>query len=99
MEEKIVNYLVNEKNRPKSIAKMSADRICKHDDIAAEFVKWLETRSYDCPNSLVVEGYSAMDIYKLAPFLDGIGIYDFMITLREKPEFAKETLAQGFPRK
>jgi len=35
----------------------------------------------------------------LAPFMDGVGIYNFLITLRERPENAKRIIAEGFPRK
>ncbi len=59
-----------------------------HPDIRAEFEKWIATREYETENPIVVEGYTAKDISELAPFEPGIGVYTFMISLREEPEYA-----------
>lgn len=99
MEEKILNYLINEKGCREIVAEEITQSICKYADIESDFLKWLDTRSYDYPNPLIVEGYTAADIYKMAPFMDGVGVYIFMADLRDAPEFAKESIANGFPRK
>jgi hypothetical protein len=31
--------------------------------------------------------------------MDGVGVYNFLISLRERPENAKKIIAAGFPRK
>ena len=31
--------------------------------------------------------------------MDGVGIYNFMVSLRERPDKAKRIIAEGFPRK
>ncbi|MDR2732996.1 MAG: hypothetical protein LBB36_07255, partial [Fibromonadaceae bacterium] len=71
----------------------------KHDDIRTELEKWIEQQEYTQDNPLTVEGYTAEKIFKLAPFMDGVGVYNFLITLRERPENGKRIIAEGFPRK
>ena len=68
-------------------------------DIAKEFSEWLATGEYNTTNPIIIEGYSAKDIYNMAKFLNGVGVFNFMITLRERPEKAKEYIASGFARK
>lgn len=66
-------------------------------DIAAEFVKWIESGADGYIEGITVEGYSAKQIKELAPFMNGIGVYNFLITLRESPEIAKKYIVEGFP--
>ena len=68
----------------------------RNPDIAEEFIEWLNTGKYKEDNPIVVEGYTAEDIVKLASFLDGAGAYNFLITLRERPEKAKGYIKDGF---
>jgi hypothetical protein len=97
--EKIINYLVNErKQKPEVAAKISAP-FAQHDDIRVELETWIERKEYTRENPLIIEGYSAEMISKLAPFMDGVGVYNFIITLRERPNNAKRIIAEGFPRK
>ena len=97
--EKIINYLVNERNqKPEMAAKLSSN-FQKHDDILSELNTWIETREYPQDIPLTVEGYTAEDVSKLASFMDGVGVYNFMVTLRERPDNAKRIIAEGFPRK
>jgi len=97
--EKIVNYLVSERNQKQQVADKIASPFEKHDDIRAELENWIERREYPHDNPLTVEGYSAEMISKLAPFMDGVGVYNFMVTLRERPENGKRIIAEGFKRK
>jgi hypothetical protein len=97
--EKIVNYLVNERGQKPQVAAKIAAPFEKHDDIHAELEKWIEQKEYPQENSLAIEGYSAEMISKLAPFMDGVGVYNFMVTLRERPENGKRIIAEGFTRK
>ena len=97
--EKITGYLINELGqKPQVAAKVSAS-FERHDDIRAELEKWIEKREYLHDKSIVVEGYTADAISKLAPFMDGVGVYNFLITLRERPENGKRIIAEGFKRK
>jgi len=97
--EKIVDYLVNVCKQKPEVAAKIASPLEKHDDIRAELEKWIEQRKYPIDNPLMIEGYTAETISKLAPFMDGVGVYNFMATLRERPENAKLIIAEGFPRK
>jgi hypothetical protein len=97
--DKIINYLINmRKQKPETAAKIALP-FEKHDDIRAELEKWIERQGYKQDNPLAIESYTAEMISKLAPFMDGVGVYNFMITLRERPDNAKRIIAEGFPRK
>ena len=99
MMEKIVNYLVNVRNQKQEVAVKIASPLEKHDDIRAELEQWIEKQEYPQDNPLTIEGYTAEAISRLAPFMDGVGVYNFMVTLRERPDNAKRIIAEGFPRK
>ena len=97
--ETIKNYLINvRKQKPEVVAKIMLP-LEGHDDIRAELEQWIERREYPQDNPLTVEGYTAEAISKLAPFMDGVGVYNFMVSLRERPDNAKRIIAEGFPRK
>jgi hypothetical protein len=99
MMEKIINYLVNTCNQKQEVATKIATLFRKHDDIRGELEKWIERREYPRDNPLEIEGYTAEAIFRLAPFMDGVGVYNFMVTLRERPDKAKRIIAEGFPRR
>ena len=99
MMEKIINYLVNARKQKPEVAAKIALPFEKHDDIRAELEKWIEKQEYPQDNPLMVEDYTAEMIAKLAPFMDGVGAYNFLVTLRERPDNAKRIIAEGFPRK
>jgi len=96
MEEKVRNYLINEtQEKSEVVREMLTEKVLKYDDIAAEFGRWLETRSYE-GGELKVGGYTAAEIYQMAPQLDGIGVYNFLVTLRDNPKLAEEIIRHGF---
>ena len=97
--EKIVNYLVDVRNQKPEVAAQIALPFEKHDDIRAELEEWITQREYEQDNPLKIEGYTAEMISKLAPFMDGVGVYNLMVTLRERPENGKRIIAEGFKRK
>ena len=97
--ELIINYLVNERNQKSEVAERLVAPFQKHDDIRSELEHWIEQREFNKDNSLTIEGYTAEMIYKLAPFMDGVGVYNFLITLRERPDNGKRIIAEGFKRK
>jgi len=97
--DKIINYLINTCNQKPEVAAKIVSPLEKHYDIRAELEKWIEKREYPQENPLAIEGYTAETIFKLAPFMDGVGVYNFMVTLRERPDKAKRIIADGFPRK
>ena len=94
----IENYLISEQKVTGAVMLMLKDKILRYNDISDEFCQYLEQRNYDFEHPLTVEGYTAKQIHELAPFLEGIGVYNFLITLRENPERAKKYIEEGFPR-
>jgi len=96
---KIIDYLVNLHSQKPEVAAKIAAPFEKHGDIRAELEKWIENKEYPQDRPLEVEGYTAEMIFKLAPFMDGVGAYNFLVTLRERPDNAKRIIAAGFPRK
>lgn len=97
--ELIKKYLEEEKEMSPVILERTIAKLEKHADIAEEFKLWIETKEYKTDTPLLIEGYTAADIFKLAPFLDGLGVFNFLVTLREQPEKAKAQISAGFPRK
>ena len=97
--ETIKNYLINERKQKPEVAVKIALPLERHDDIRAELEQWIEKREYPQDNPLTIEGYTAEAIFQLAPFMDGVGVYNFMVSLRERPDNAKRIIAEGFPRK
>ena len=97
--ETIINYLVNVRNQKPEVAAKIALPLERHNDIRAELENWIARQEYLQDNPLTIEGYTAERISKLAPFMDGVGVYNFLITLRERPDNAKRIIAEGFPRK
>ena len=68
-------------------------------DISDELKSWIANRTYETNTPVSVEGYTGADIARLAPFMDGVGVFTFLVSLREQPEKAKEQITMGFPRK
>ena len=97
MRDPILEYLTIEKGRPKAIATVLKQKVCKYRDIELEFLKWLKERRYDPLTPVIIEGYTAADIYRMAPSMDGIGVFNFMVTLRESPDLAKKIIKENFP--
>jgi hypothetical protein len=97
--EKIINYLVDARHQKPQVAVKIAASFERHDDIRAELEEWIARQEYVQDNPLTVEGYTAEMISRLAPFMDGVGVYNFMVTLRERPDNGKRIIAEGFPRK
>ena len=95
----IMEYLLNEKKMTEVVAARTEKKMTKYEDIRNEFEFWIKNKVYNTDNPLVVGGYTAQDIYKLAPFMDGLGVFNFMVTLREDPAKAKEYIDGGFKRK
>jgi len=94
-----MKYLLDEKQMTEVIASRTEKKVSKYEDVRKEFEFWIENKTYNAEPPLVVGGYTAQDIYKLAPFMDGLGVFNFMVTLRENPAKAKEYIDSGFKRK
>lgn len=92
-------YLLEERKLSPVVAGRILEKLRRHPDIAAELEDWIAHRVYDADHPVTVEGYTAADIVRLAPFLDGVGVFTFLVSLREQPQRAKAQIAAGFPRK
>jgi uncharacterized membrane protein len=97
--DEIMDYLQKEKNMSSVVAERTTKKVTKYDDIRTEFENWIVTKTYSDRSPLTIEGYTAKSIFELAPFLDGLGVFNFLVTLREQPDKAKKYIADGFPRK
>ena len=95
----IIDYFKNEIGKSDAVYKLLFKDLSKYDDIFNEFTKYLVQKTYDMPNAINVEGYTAKQIAELNPNFKATGVYTFLNYLREKPEEAKETIRKGFPNK
>lgn len=95
----VKEYLLKDKQMTEVVADRAEKKISKYGDIREEFEFWIENKAYKTENPLVVGGYTAQDICVLAPFMDALGVYSFMVTLRDDPAKAKEYIDSGFKRK
>lgn len=96
---KVEQYLKEESMLTPVLLNRTIAKLKKHPDIFEEFEQWVDSREYKIDDAVNVEGYSAKNIADLAPFLDGLGVFNFLVTLRENPARGKDIIASGFPRK
>lgn len=94
--DKIREYLEAEGLLEKTVQRRLAE-FARNTDIAAEFEDWVQRGAGEYVDGIAVEGYTAKQIKELAPFMNGVGVYNFLVTLREDPEMAKQYIAEGFP--
>jgi uncharacterized membrane protein len=94
-----MDYLLKEKQMTEIVAARAEKKVSKYEDIRKEFESWIKNKTYSTDNPLAVDGYTAQDISSLAPFMDGLGVFNFMVTLRDDPAKAKEYIESGFKRK
>lgn len=93
---RILTYLLDEKSCTDIIAEQLAAKLTKYDDIESEFIQWLDTKEFPAESTLSVGGYTAAQIHKLAPVLDGAGVYNFLVTMRDNPGEAERIMTEGF---
>ena len=99
MKDKIIQYLIAEKSVTEQVAKILAEDILQHEDIAEEFCKWMTAREYFEKDAIEVNGYTASAVHQRAPHLDAFGVYSFLVTLRDHPEKADMIIRQNFMQK
>lgn len=92
-----MDYLVNEIGESQELAKMHLGNFERNPDIGSELILWIQKREFQ-QNAIIVQGYSAEEICKISNLLP-IGAYNFLIALREHPEFALADLKAGFPKR
>lgn len=92
--DKVIKYCINDLKVNEKEAERLFGVVSKFEDIYAEFLNWLETHEFS--DEFKVSNYSPLDIHKLAPRFNGIGVYNFLVTIREEPELAEEIIRTGF---
>lgn len=91
----ILEYLTTVLKQPGKIAGRNAEKLSKYDDIKTEFLKVVKDGDYP-ENGLSIHNHTAKEIHQLASFMNFCGVYNFMVTLKEDPEFAEKTISEGF---
>lgn len=92
----ICNYLTQELGQNEIVSKVIFNDLSKYDDIFNEFTKYLVKRTYNIPNTISVEGYTAKQISELNSSFKATGVYTFLNYLRKKPEEAKQIIKKVF---
>lgn len=95
--DKIKKYLYEEKGVTEVVAEILYEDLSKYSDIKEEFLMWLDKRTFDLPNPIEINGYTAKKTYDINPSFDAIGVYSFMVTLRDNPQKAQAYIERGFP--
>lgn len=88
---KIEKYFIEELNMSQSDAFARTTRINTYKDIAKEFAIWIDKRDFP-KNGVSINGYNAKKIHEIAPSMNGAGVYNILIVMRENPENAMNTL-------
>lgn len=94
----MINYMISNLEMTEKTAKRNAKKISKYDDIKEEFKKYMISQSFPV-GGLAVEGHTASEIHNMAPFMNEVGVYNFLVSLRDCPEMAKKIISDGFPLK
>lgn len=95
----IMRYASEECGMSQYVQQKTLKKFDEHQDIKEELIHWIQTREYEKDAPIEIEGYSAENIAQLAPFMNAIGVYSFLISLRTNTEWALQTIKDGFPRK
>ena len=97
--EKIITYLINVLKQKEKIALSYYEKFNQYEDIVNEFANCISGKQFNySDNGIVVEGYSAKSLKeKVGNKLSDLGVYNYLIYLRENPNEAKKDLAAGLP--
>ena len=93
----IRKYLIEERKMPAVVAERTLEKLARHPDISDELKSWIANRTYETNTPVSVEGYTGADIARLAPFMDGVGVFTFLVSLWNSPKRQKNRLPWGFP--
>lgn len=93
----ILKYLTEEeKCEAEVVAPLILKKLTEYDDIAAEFMEWLEERKCREKGAVEVSGWTAKKVVEKAPWMEGAGVFNFLVSLRDDPEEAKEIIERKF---
>ena len=92
----IKKYLIESLKVTDVVADLLLSKFANHHDICDELCECLKNKSYEVENPVVINGYTAHEISKLNTKFDVMGVYSFMITLREEPQKAEAYIKDSF---
>lgn len=92
---KIIEEYYKKNNIPLPLLKSKLQKFKKNLDIATEFEYWITNGIYCTEDAVCVEGYTAKDLSKKTPYLNGEGAFMLLIELRETPQTALKKIANG----
>lgn len=98
MDKKITQYLVGECGKSSTFAAGCIQKMKAHPDVMNAFAEWIELRDFSRIHAPVVMGISVTELHatgKLSP----VGVFNYLIYLRNNPEEALDALKRGLPRK
>lgn len=93
--EDIYKILVEKFEMNDRAAKRSAGKLSKYEDIKSEFLANLDEDDYP-ENGVDVEGYTAKKLHSMTDLLNYVGVYNFLVSLKDNPDMAKKIIAEGF---
>ncbi|MBR3180805.1 hypothetical protein IKF63_01870 [Candidatus Saccharibacteria bacterium] len=97
---KALDYILAEENPDEDVANQLLLKVSKYNDIFREFLLWIDSRTFPPQNVAIPVksgNYTAKDIHDLNPKFSGLGVYNFLVTLRDNPAFAETAIKSGFP--
>lgn len=95
-----VRYIEKTYEYSEKRAKMMAEQIYKHDEIFEEFFNYMRIGKMRKKDRSQVEvcGYTAERLYNEYD-LSPLGVYNYLVYLKEEPQRALEDLKQGLPKR
>lgn len=94
----IRDYMFYECQLSEKIIKKNMEKLNRHTDIKMEFYETIMYEQFPVNSPIEAEGYTAEQLKK-ATSLSLLGVYNYLIYLREEPERALKDLKNGLPRK
>ena len=97
--ENIRNYISKEVGLSSEQLEDAIDKLTCYKDICEESLYWINNRRFvDDSRCLIIDGFSAKKLYETT-YLQPIGAYNYLVSLRNNPQTALENLKSGLPRK
>lgn len=94
----LLEYMQFDRGMSEKRAKETLEKLDRHEDIKNELYDTLINEAFPVSTRLVVCGYKAEDIWKTQK-LSILGVYNYLIYLRENEKEALENLKAGLPKK
>lgn len=98
MESTMLSYMVMEEKMSQENAKENYDELYQHYDILMELFYYVRNKKFPVKDPVMIAGYTAEKL-KDSTYLSVLGVYNFLVYLREDPKEALKDLKEGLPRK